>query len=204
MLRRTCFAIGLIIAAHAAWSVHARADDIYTIDPILAKISRSAQAPLTPAGGRLDIPASDGVAAQLWYPSNDACAGSTIRADAVGPAGLARMTYLDTVYHAGKTGWQPFYVLTIAVNDACTNKWLTFAGFPHITLNIPSARPGTIYYADVAVESGNSTHIPLGPPDERDSKHVDFDLNMLPMWAQRDGDVSVPTGYTIRVIVARQ
>ncbi len=165
---------------------------------------RTVDAPLSAQGGYVDVPASDGVAAEILYPSNDACVGSTVHISGLGPAGVNHLNFLDSIFQRGQLDWQPFYLLKITLKEPCSNRWLIFTGFPHLVLRSPNARAGTMYYADLALQVGNSTHIPLGPPGERDSKHVDFDFGMLPLWAQRGRYLGVPLGPMIQLVIARQ
>lgn len=204
MNKRLLFALVLGAICALGWG-QVSANDIYYVDPIVARNLRVVDAPLLRKGGRVDIPASDGVSAELSYPTNDACAGSTMHIAGLGPAGIDHYD-MDSVsvYRRGEAGWAPFYLLTIMLREPCAHQTLRFSGFPRLSLSIPNAHTGTVYYMDVNVESGNSTHIPVGPPDERDSKNVVFDFAMLPSWAHDDGYLNVPLAPTIRLIVARQ
>jgi hypothetical protein len=179
--------------------VHAH--DIYNVDPLVAKYARVVDAALSRSGGSIELPASDGIAGRLDYPSNDACPGASVHVAALGPAGVRRSN-LDTVF---VRGWKPIYLLTVSINRGkCDRDRITFKGFPKLHVHDSPAAKTMIYYMDLAVESGNNTHIPVGPPDERDASDVVFSFSTLPPWAANASGVSIPTAPTYRLIIGRQ
>ena len=194
------FAIAMLVALVVAMPTAAFADRYY-IDSAVFANSQQVKSTLSPDGGRIDLPAAGGVSAHLTYPKNDAPPGTSITVTGIGPAGVDHMHNLDTVF---TSGWRPFYYTTIRISPGEDARWITFHGFPTLKLDIPDAKEGSIYYGDLCIETGNTVHFPLGPPNEFDSKHITFNFDMLVQWAIEDGNVRVPLGPIIRLIAARQ
>lgn len=177
------------------------ATDIYNTDPAITKNMRNVDALLAPSGGSIELPASDGVSARLSYPANDACPGSKIHISALGPAGVERASFDTVFFH----GWKPFYVLTITFDAGnCARDRVAFHGFPQLEVRNPLAKKRAIYYMDFVIESGNDTHIPVGPPDEQDTRDIRFSFASLPLWARSASGASMPTGPIYRMIIGRQ
>ena len=180
------------------------ASDCYYVDPIVSANIRIVDKIISQDGATLEVPTSDGIAAELTYPANDACSGTTLHASGLGPAAVKRVQFSHSIYSADVPGWIPFYSLRIALTSSCGQEWITFRGFPKLRLRIPGAKTGTVYYMDLAIENGNDTHIPLGPPDERDATNISFDFSELPFWAKSEQQLRIPSGVAYYLIAVRQ
>jgi len=184
----------ILVAGPQAW-----AESIY--DPSIAARYRTATTDLDPAGGEISLPPNDGISVRLTYPKNDACTGTKLTISGLGPTGIPHLMFFDTTF---TSGWKPFYVLLTTVSSGCASNWLTFFGEPQLYVDISEAGSATHYYMDLALELGSTTHVPLGPPDQRDPTHIRFDFGSLPYWARENGYVRVPITATMRMILGRQ
>ena len=179
--------------------------DRYILDPVVAANLRVVDAPISVAGGTIDVPASDGVSAQLSYGANDACSGSTIHIGGLGPIGIDHLMLWHSIYPRDSTGWQPFYEMTLSISETCSSKeYLTFNSFPKIRLVIPNAKARTTYYSDMALEAGSESHIPLGPPEESNPKDIVFDFKYLPEWTKNGQQLRIPIRLIYRFTAVRQ
>lgn len=179
--------------------------DRYILDPVVQANLRSVSTPISATGGTVDIPASDGVRAQVSYGPNDACSGATVEIGGLGPVGIDHLVIWHSIYPRDSAGWKPFYEMTLSIGAPCgTMKCITFDSPPKIRLIIPNAKAGTSYYSDLVLDVGNDTHIPLGPSKESNAKDVVFDFNDLPAWAKHDQRLSVPVSVVYRFTAVRQ
>ena len=205
-MKRTTFRLlAALIAILLLPDVAKASADRYIPDPVIAANLRVVNAPISTTGGTIDVPASDGVSAELSYGANDACSGATIQISGLGPIGIDHLMIWNSVYPRDSSGWQPFYVMTLSISQACGSQdRLTFNGFPRIRLIIPNAKAGTMYFSDIALEVGNDAHIPLGPPEESNPKDIVFDFKWLPEWAKSGQQLRVPVVPIYRFIAVRQ
>jgi hypothetical protein len=195
-------AMAALMLAALAKPASGASNSIYPVDPVVTALTRTVVVAISRGGGSFDVPASDGVAAHVTYPPNDACSGAAMRFAGLGPAAVARAS-VPSVWAKGDPGWKMFYEGIVSIEN-CAND-VRFTGFPTVRFDIPKAAKGTVYYADLAVEAGNDVHIPLGPPSEEDPTRVTFDFSTLPLFMHTsEGGVAFPQGNILRLVVARQ
>jgi hypothetical protein len=189
------------LTALASVPTPAPATSVYSTDPLVEQNRRSADVALSPAGGRVDLPASGGVTAHLTYPANDAQPGTILHVSGLGPAPGVIVWGRETLWNSG---WKPFYVLTVTISSGAPVEWITLSGYPRLVLDIPDAAPSAHYYMDLVLSLGNDTHIPIGPPSYRDPREVMYDLSRLPYWARGGAALRIPPVGAFRLIAVRQ
>lgn len=170
----------------------------YQVDRIVSMNTRVVVAAINEAGGAIAVPASDGVAAELTYPANNACPDQKVNIEAIGPAGIKR---LGRAIRSFDDRWQPFYQIVVTFIGSPASR-IRFGGFPELILNIPNAEPRTIYAMRIEFGDGiTETHIDTGPRNQGNTSRPVFDLASVP-WLNEDGGTTLPLlGY--RLIVER-
>jgi hypothetical protein len=136
-----------------------------------AIVVRKVDSTLDARGGVIQIPAADGVSAQIVYPASDVPAGERIYIEAVGPTGIGR---LGAAPFGGNSNYSPYYQLKIVLSGPAGVVHLF--GAPKLILNV-SKPVATAHYA-LQTKIGSNFNVQMGAAG--DSSEPQFDPGHIP------------------------